>query len=44
MVAGLDAELTALKNADIALGVRVTALETEIDGGTYSSTPPFFKG
>ena len=44
MVAGLEAELTALKGADSDLDARVTALETEIDAGTYSSTPPFYKG
>lgn len=44
MVAGLTDELDALKAADNALDARVTALETEIDAGTYSSTPPFFKG
>jgi len=44
MVAGLEGELTALKEADLLLDGRVTALETEIDAGTYSSNNPFFKG
>lgn len=44
MVAGLTDELDALKDADLALEGRVTALETEIDAGTYTSTPPIFKG
>ena len=44
MVAGLGDELDALKEADTLLEVRVTALETEIDAGTYTSTPPFYKG
>jgi hypothetical protein len=44
MVAGLEAELTGLKEADSDLDARVTALETEIDAGTYSAAPPFFKG
>jgi hypothetical protein len=44
MVAGLEAELTGLKEADSDLDARVTALETEIDAGTYAAAPPFFKG
>ena len=44
MVAGLEGELDALKLADEGLAGRVTALETEIDAGTYSSNNPFFKG
>ena len=44
MVAGLEDELDALKEADTLLEGRVTALETEIDAGTYSSNNPFYKG
>ena len=44
MVTGLNAELSNLHGADDALNVRVTALETEIDAGTYTAAPPFFKG
>jgi hypothetical protein len=43
-VGGLRAELNSLHAADDALASRVTALETEIDGGTYTGEPPFFKG
>lgn len=42
-VGGLQEKLTALELADSALDARVTALETEIDGGSYSGTPPIFK-
>lgn len=42
-VGGLQEKLTALELADSALAARVTALETEIDGGSYSGTPPIFK-
>lgn len=44
MVTGLETELVNLHAADDALGLRVTALETEIDAGTYTTAPPFFKG
>ena len=44
MVTGLEAELSNLHAADEALALRVTALETEIDAGTYTTAPPFFKG
>ena len=43
-VAHLRDYLTALDNVDAALDGRITALETEIDGGTYASAPPFFAG
>jgi hypothetical protein len=43
-VAGLADELLSLHQADDDLDRRVTALETEIDGGTYATTPPFFSG
>lgn len=42
-VGGLQDKLDALELADSALEARVSALETEIDGGSYTSTPPFFK-
>ena len=42
-VGGLADELAGLHDADDALALRVTALETEIDGGTYAGTPPFFR-
>ena len=41
-VAHLRDYLTALDNVDAALDGRITALETEIDGGTFIGTPPFF--
>ena len=44
MVAGLEGELADLVQADDDLAARVTALETEIDAGTYTAAPPFFKG
>ena len=44
MVAGLEEELANLHSADLTLAGRVGALETEIDAGTYSEAPPFFKG
>ncbi len=44
MVTGLETELSNLHAADSALDVRVTALETEIDAGTYTSAPPVFRG
>ena len=44
MVTGLEAELINLHGADGALDTRVTALETEIDAGTYTSAPPVFRG
>ena len=44
MVAGLEEKITELEAADSDLDRRVTALETEIDGGTYGSNPPFYKG
>lgn len=44
MVAGLPEELHNLHAADNALLGRVEALEEEIDAGTYSAAPPFFKG
>ena len=44
MVAGLGEELHNLHAADNALLGRVEALEEEIDAGTYTSTPPIFKG
>lgn len=42
-VAGLADELKDLHDFDDALEKRVTALETEIDGGTYAGTPPNFR-
>lgn len=42
-VAGLAKELEDLHAADDALEKRVEALETEIDGGTYTGTPPNFR-
>jgi ElaB/YqjD/DUF883 family membrane-anchored ribosome-binding protein len=42
-VGGLQDELDSLHDADDALARRVTALETEIDGGTYTGTPPNFR-
>ena len=44
MVAGLEGELAALVQVDEGLDARVTALETEIDAGSYTAAPPFFKG
>ena len=43
-VGGLADELKSLHEADDALANRVTALETEIDGGGYTAAPPFFAG
>ena len=43
-VAHLRDYLTTLDNVDAALDGRITALENEIDGGTYTSAPPFFAG
>ena len=43
-VAHLRDYLTNLDNVDAALDGRITALETEIDGGSYTAAPPFFKG
>ena len=43
-VGGLADELKSLHEADTDLGNRVTALETEIDGGSYTAAPPFFAG
>ena len=43
-VAGLADEITSLHQADDALAARVTALENEIDGGSYTGEPPYFKG
>jgi hypothetical protein len=42
-VAHLRDYLTALDNVDAALDRRITALETEIDGGTFTGTPPNFR-
>jgi hypothetical protein len=42
-VAHLRDYLTALDNVDAALDGRITALETEIDGGTFTGTPPNFR-
>ena len=42
-VGGLKDELDGLHAADDALEKRVEALETEIDGGTYTGTPPNFR-
>jgi hypothetical protein len=42
-VAHLRDYLTNLDNVDAALDGRITALETEIDGGTYTGTPPNFR-
>ena len=43
-VAGLADELVALHDKDSELEGRVAALETEIDGGTFTGLPPYFKG
>jgi uncharacterized coiled-coil protein SlyX len=43
-VAHLRDYLTALDNVDAALDARITALENEIDGGSYTAAPPFFAG
>ena len=43
-VADLRDYLNALDAFDADLDGRVTALETEIDGGTFTSAPPFFAG
>lgn len=43
-VAHLRDYLTALDNTDAALDGRITALENEIDGGSYTAAPPFFAG
>ena len=42
-VAGLQDKLDALDAIDTDLEGRVAALEAEIDGGSYTSAPPFFK-
>lgn len=42
-VGGLANELASLQDADEALALRVTALETEIDGGTYAGSAPNFR-
>jgi hypothetical protein len=42
-VGGLRAELDEMHEFDEALAGRVTALETEIDGGTFTGTPPNFR-
>ena len=42
-VAGLKGELEGLHTKDAELENRVSALETEIDGGTYTGTPPNFR-
>jgi hypothetical protein len=42
-VAHLRDYLTTLDNVDAALDRRITALETEIDGGTFTGTPPNFR-
>jgi anti-sigma28 factor (negative regulator of flagellin synthesis) len=42
-VAGLAGELDTLSKRDQDLEARVTALEEEIDGGTYAGTPPNFR-
>ncbi|MEL0326902.1 MAG: hypothetical protein VXA09_07880 [Burkholderiaceae bacterium] len=42
-VGGLQDELDSLHEFDTELEARVTALETEIDGGTYTGTPPNFR-
>lgn len=41
-VAHLRDYLTALDNIDAALDGRISALENEIDGGTFTGAPPFF--
>lgn len=42
-IAGLSDELNALHSADNNISIRVDALENEIDGGTYTGTPPNFR-
>jgi hypothetical protein len=42
-VAHLRDYLTTLDNVDAALDRRITALENEIDGGTFTGTPPNFR-
>jgi hypothetical protein len=42
-VGGLKDELDSLHEFDTELEARVTALETEIDGGTFTGTPPNFR-
>lgn len=42
-VGGLADELESLHDADNALEQRVTALETEIDGGTFTGSAPNFR-
>jgi hypothetical protein len=42
-VGGLKDELESLHEFDSDLEARVTALETEIDGGTFNGTPPNFR-
>ena len=44
MVTGLQDKLDELDDTDSVLNGRVTALETEIDAGTYASSPPAFRG
>ena len=42
-VADLRSELDSLHDENNDLDRRVTALENEIDGGTFTGTPPFFR-
>lgn len=42
-VAGLKEKLDQLDGVDAAFDGRITALETEIDGGTYAGSPPNFR-
>jgi len=42
-VGGLRGELDEMHEFDEALAGRVTALEAEIDGGTFTGTPPNFR-
>jgi hypothetical protein len=44
MVNGLQTKLDELDATDSDLDGRVVALETQIDAGTYTAAPPFFKG